>query len=308
MAMKRRMEEDNTVGGEKGEIVTHDNNLLEPLELLSKEREEVAELVKKAKVSGHNHVNYDIEQNIREIRAVLKMNAEILDRCVKFMGSERGGSTYFHRITYEVVTTRAWSNGTQIITHPKRTDNCFNTDPLSKLPQGLEDIIVSSKTTGDKLSSFIDFDAIFKRSLIFHETVLEQFLPKLKEHLMSIQVCLGAIDSWVIQEPQKNISFLEETFETKMEIPDNKVKLGRHYCECETHDSNEICLRCGNRYGGHGHQQHKRCPNDNNYFACEHYQLLKQCDSKGKHETTFDLSKEKERTRLIKFLAFIAID
>ena len=47
--MKRRMEEDNTVGGEKGELVTQDN-LLEPLEQLSKEREEVAELVKKQKL------------------------------------------------------------------------------------------------------------------------------------------------------------------------------------------------------------------------------------------------------------------
>ncbi|KAL7454171.1 hypothetical protein ACHAWC_005805 [Mediolabrus comicus] len=309
--MKRRMEEDNTVDGEKGEIVTHDNNLLEPLDQLAKEREEVAELVKKAKVGGgYNHVNYDIEQNIREIRAILKMNAEILDRCVKFMKTEGGGTTYFCRIMYEVVTTRARSNGTQIITHPKRTDNSFNTEPLSKLPQGLEDIILSSKMTGDKLSSFIDFDAIFKRSLIFHETVLEQFLPKLKEHLMSIQVCLGAIDSWVIQEPQKNITFLEETFQMKMEIPDNNVTLGRDYCVCIRHDPNEICLKCGNWYGGHTTVgQHRRCPHPtNSYFTCEHYQLLKQCTSKGKHETTFDLSKENERTRLNKFLAFIAID
>ena len=193
VAMKRRMEDDSTVGGEKGGIVTHDNNFLEPLEQLAKEREEVAELVKKAKVSGHNHVNYDIEQNIREIRAILKMNAEIFDRCVKFMKSERGGTTYVYRIAYEVVTTRAWNNETQVITHPKRTDNCFNTDPLSKLPQGLEDIIVSCKMTGEKLSSFVDFDAIFKRSLIFHETVLEQFLPKLKEHLMSIKFVWGRL-------------------------------------------------------------------------------------------------------------------
>jgi hypothetical protein len=160
--------------------------------------------------------------------------------------------------------------------------------------------------TCDKLSSFIDFEGFFERALLLHETVLEQFLPKLKEHLMSIQVCLGEIDSWVIQEPQGNISYLEETFEMKMEIPDNNVTLGRHYCKCVTHDSNEICLKCGNRYGGH--QQHKRCPPGNSYFACEHYQLLKQCTSKGKYETTFDISEENERTRLNKFLAFIAID
>ena len=175
---------------------------LEPLDQLSNKREEVGELIKQATVAdctNNSAVNYDIEQNIREIRAILKMNAEILDRCMEFMEETEldyddvngaDSTSWFKRITYDLVTARAWNDGTQVITHPVRTTKEFNTTPLSKLPKGLDDIFVSRKMTGDNLSSFIDFEAFFEKSLMLHETVLEQFLPRLKEHLMSIQVCL----------------------------------------------------------------------------------------------------------------------
>jgi hypothetical protein len=313
VAMKRRMEEDNTVGGDKGELVTHDN-LLEPLEQLSKEREEVAEEVKKVKVCEYSPVNYDNEQNIREIRAILKMNEEIFDRCMDdfmirtWMGDSGEWCTSFNRITYEMVTVRARNNVTEVITHPIRTTKEFRTTPLSKLPQGLEDIFVSRCSTG-KFQDFIDFNAFFKRSLLLHETVLEQFLPKLKEHLMSIQVCLGEIDAWVIQEPQGNITFLEKTFETRMEIPDDKVTLGPHKCSCYTHLPNEICLSCGKKYCDQLPWT-KRCNDKSRYesFQCEYYQILKQCKNEGKHEANFNLTNEKERIRLTKFLEFIGID
>ncbi|KAL7456615.1 hypothetical protein ACHAWC_009107 [Mediolabrus comicus] len=245
------------------------------------------------------------------------MNAEILDRCMEFMEETEldyddvagaDSSSWFNRIAYEVVTARAWNDGTQVITHPIRTLEAFDTTPLSKLPKGLDDIFVSNKMTGDKLCSFIDFEAFFEKSLILHETVLEQFLPKLKEHLMSIQVCLGGIDEWVIQEPQKNISFLEETFEKKMEMPDDNVTLGPHMCRCKTpHDPNEICLRCGKKFCEHNN---KRCPNASYSwtFQCKYYQLLKQSDGKGKYESTFDLTNEKEKTKLKKLLELMAFD
>ncbi|KAL7448566.1 hypothetical protein ACHAWC_000730 [Mediolabrus comicus] len=298
---------------EEGEIVTHDD-LLEPQEQLSKLRELGAEEVKKAKVEDckHSPANYDIDHNIREIRAILKMNAEILDRCMKFSTGGGESATSFKRIAYEVVATRARNDGTQVITQPIRTTKEFNTTPLSKLPEGLDDIIVSRKMIGDNLSSFIDFEIFFKRALLLHDTVLQPFLPKLKEHLMTIQVCLGEIDAWVIQETQNNINFLEETFKKKMEIPDDD-QLGRN-CICETHDPNKHCLRCGINYGLHKPYCPLSCLETNitspvllRRFQCEYYQVLKQCNSVGKFETTFNLTDEKERARLTKLLEFIAM-
>ena len=119
---------------------------------------------------------------------------------------------------------------------------------------------------------------------------------------MSIQVCLGTIDAWVIQEPLKNTSFLEETFEKKMEMPDDNVTVERHNCNCKTpHDPNEICLYCVKKFCEHNN---KRCPApyDWQYFKCRYYQVLMQCDGNGKHEMTFDLDNEKEKTKLKKLL------
>jgi hypothetical protein len=296
---------------EEGELVTHDD-LLEPQEQLSKSRELLAEEVKKAKIDDckNSPANYDIDHNIREIRAILKMNAEILDRCMKFSNGGGKSATTFKRIAYEVVTTRAWGNGTQIITHPIRKTKTFNTTPLSKLPKGLDHIIASRKMTGKKLSAFIDFGVFFGRSLALHETVLEQFLPKLKEHLMSIQVCLGEIDAWVIQETQENISFLEETFETNMEIPDDNVQLEPRWCSCrENHHPDEICLNCGKKYCDHcvaTYHPGRHCESGDHY-QCQYYQILKWCNGDGKIEITFDITNEKEKTKLTKFLEFMAI-
>jgi hypothetical protein len=301
---------------EEGELVTHDD-LLEPQEQLSKLRELGAEEVKKAKVEECklSPANYDIEHNIREIRAILRMNAEILDRCMKFRTGGGESTTSFKRIAYEVVTTRARKRGTQVITKPKRTTKEFNTTPLSKLPEGLYGIIVSSNMMGEKISSYIDFEVFFKRALLLHETVLEQFLPKLKEQLMSIQVCLGEIDAWVIQESKETINFLEETFEKKMEMPDDNVQLEPHRCSCKKHDPHEICLSCCRKYCDH-YDSHYRCNEanyayssfqSNSYFRCEYYQVLKQCNSEGKIETTFDITNEKGKARLKKLLELMAM-
>ncbi len=313
---------------EEGELVTYDN-LLEPLQQLSTSRDEVAELVKKADVEDGNGtnspVNDDIEHNIREICAILKMNAEIFDRCMEFMvrGRSEGDQwfTLFNRTAYEVVETNTCIGefGTRVMTWPSRTLKDFCTTPLSKLPQGLDDIIVSrnmigKSRTGSKLSQFIDFEAFFKKSLALHETVLEQFLPKLKDHLMSIQVCLGEIDAWVIQEPQGNISFLEDTFgEDEDAFVNGNIQL-RGPCGCEEHMRKAICVNCGKQFCDH-HSSERRCNVESSsvaahrvqLFHCGCGQMLKRYSNNGKFERTFKLTDEMERARLKKLLELMAM-
>lgn len=292
---------------------------LEPLEQVCKAREELGALLTSDKKNGA--VNCDIEQNIREIRAILKMNAEIFDRCMKFMTSASEKWTSFARIRFEVVQVRERRRETQFITRPIRDKLSFATTPLSILPKDLDDIIVKHNMTEEKLKCFIDFEKFFDKSLILHEVVLEPFLPKLKEHLMTIQVCLGKIDEWAIQQPQIAIRFLEATFSTKMGIPDDSVQLGQHTCTClAAHDYYEICLHCGKPYGSHCDDNilrftsdsvgsNRRCEKGSFAgFQCEVYQVLKNCRVKGKHETSFDITNANEQTRLKKFLEFIAIE
>lgn len=290
---------------------------LEPLEKLSKLREEAGEHIKNLPVgdSKNSPSNYDVEQNIREIYAILNMNEEIFERCMggfmmkTWRNGEQSWATGFRRTTYEKVTTRAKNDVTEIITHPIRTTKEFNTTPLSKLPQGLEDIIASSNMTG-KHSFFIDFLAFFQRALLLHETVLEPFLPKLKEHLILIQVCLGEIDSWVIQETQGNVTFLEETFAKKIEIPGDNIQLGPHECSCENHDPNELCLSCGKAFCNHNDYSNTRRCGNHSYtrFQCQYHQVLKRCNSDaGKHEMSFHISDEQDKVRLKKLLELMAM-
>mmetsp|Transcript_32246 Transcript_32246/g.48349 ORF Transcript_32246/g.48349 Transcript_32246/m.48349 type:complete len:308 (+) Transcript_32246:73-996(+) len=286
-------------------------NELEPLEQVSKAREDLGELLISDKKNAA--INFDIEQNIREIRAILQMNAEILDRCTKFMTHTSDKSTTFARIRFEVVQVRKMKMiGTQFITRPIRETSSFDTTSLSFLPQELDDIIVKHNMAEGKLKYFIDFEKFFNKSLILHESVLEPFLPKLKEHLMTIQVCLGGIDSWVIREPQVAISFLEATFSTKMEIPGHSVELRPHICKCDAdaHDRNLLCLSCGEAYGSHYYDGacSEGCDYGSREFTCEVFQVLKHCKVKGKYETSFDITNVQEQARLKKFLEFISIE
>jgi len=291
--------------------MVEDSSELEPLEQVSKARAELGAFLISEKKNGA--VNFDIEQNIREIRAILKMNAGIFDRCMKFMTDASDKSTSFTRICFGDVLVRERAGLTQFITKPKREKLSFDTTSLSTLPNDLEDIITKHNMADEKLRFFIDFEKFFLKSLILHEVVLEPFLPKLKEHLMTIQVCLGKIDEWTIHQPQFAISFLEATFSTKIEVPNESVILGKHACDCSCgHDSNEICLECRRRYSDHS-CINLRCPSSGSNliytkFQCEVYQELMNCILRGKHETSFDVNNGNEQARLKKFLEFIAID
>jgi hypothetical protein len=79
----------------------------EPLECIHYIREcAVKSLVYSGKKKG-GHVNSDIEQNFREIRALLKINAEIFTRCMDSVEKGyTGTNATFTRLGYDVVTVR----------------------------------------------------------------------------------------------------------------------------------------------------------------------------------------------------------
>ena len=131
--------------------------------------------------------------------------------------------------------------------------------PLRKIPSGLDNIFFFKMRSGP-FSIFVDYESFFKRSLILHEDVLGPFLAKLKEHMMSIQVCLGSIEEWIMA-PKENISYLESTFGISIAetTPDYKDELEKD-CDCPsgTHPDCLLCLRCKQSYSNHGQMQRYR--------------------------------------------------
>ncbi|KAL7532409.1 hypothetical protein ACHAWF_004127, partial [Thalassiosira exigua] len=261
----------------------------------------------------------DIEQNVRKIEAILRTNAEIFDRCMHCMttGREPGGaSTSFTSYSFDTVQAYPLRSSTQFITFPQRSEKFFDTKPLSKLPSGIDDLIVSKGKEG-RFFTFIDYEAFFETSLLLHEEVLVPFLAKLKGHLITVQVCLGEIDSW-IREAQSIIDFLEETFAVEIERPTSDTMALEDTCRCPTGSHSDIlrCLHCNRTFGDHYGGNRCSSPSDRyNYdyrdttFKCRMFQVLKLCDNPSvKIEATFDIASEIQRRKLSKLLEFMAVE
>lgn len=221
--------------------------------------------------------NSDIEQNVREIRALLKINAEIFGRCMESVVEVKDHLT-FTRSDFSKVTVRpsySHEDMTELITVQERTKKSFSMKPLSELPIGLKDLFelkykpIRYKLSSPNIDSFIDYDAFFKTAIMLHDDVLEPFLVRLKQHLDLIQVCLGETESW-LREPKNNIQFLEETFRTKLAIFTND--------ELVLFEEGDDCIE----------------------------QVLKSyyCES-GRFETTFTIAQASDQQKLRNFLVFM---
>ena len=93
-------------------------------------------------------VQLNIQQNIREIRAILKTNAEIFDRCMPLaidhiIYEDKGvNRTLFARMEINQVFTRHNQDKLSFVVHPRLTDKSFDTSVLSNAPESLKGIFV----------------------------------------------------------------------------------------------------------------------------------------------------------------------
>ena len=185
-------------------MIPHESNELEdPAEFIGYIRNEGGKRFSPTKRSKGEH-NSDIEQNVREVRALLKINAEIFGRCMEnqldpYYDTEVGYTATFTRNDFSKVVSvhqhPTNTDKTELITEEQRSLKVFSLKSLCELPAGLNDLFVV-KYQAAPYEAFIDYDAFFTTAIMLHDDVLEPFLVKLKQHLESIQVCLGEIESW----------------------------------------------------------------------------------------------------------------
>jgi len=163
----------------------------------------------------------NIDHNIMKIRALLTINREIFFRCTKY-----GEKSTLQRFGFETIKTRQVDAKLEFFTQAERVEQTFDTSPLSRPPSGFDDIIVVKYTPDTKFIDFIDF---FRKTLLLNDDTLEFLLPKLKEHLEAIQVCLGVLEEWLMQ-PMKNVSFINSVFEKSCTIPSKEFHSRRSQC------------------------------------------------------------------------------
>jgi hypothetical protein len=203
----------------------------------------------------------------------------------------------------DVLTTRFY-------TYPERSEKSFDMTPLTELPDGIANIFVPQKKSGN---DFIDYEEFFEKSLILTDEVLGTFREQLKNHLLSsVQVCLGEIETWLM-EPASNMNYLESKFDIKIDLPENDVP-GIWVCECPrgTHDEYFHCLRCNTRCSNHYGADHKCHPNYDLHFSCDRRShLLREVttnDCSGMIDLKYDISLAGDRKRLEKVLELIDRD
>ena len=270
----------------------------ENIELLSRAKIR-SDVAKRVRSDNDTDIIYcDIDQNIKEIRAILTTNKEIHLRCME--SSEKSSYSTFVRYAFDLVETYTIDSKSQFVTYPDKLVKVFDMTPLSKLPAGIDDIFVPNRKPFGKL---IDFEALFEKSLILHDDVLGPFLEILKEHLLSsVQVCLGEIETWLM-ESGSHINYLESTFGVKLEFPGENEIL-TNYCSCPegTHPDSLLCCGCGKSFNTHGGSDHRCSTGYGHCFKCKKFNLLKSCSLPGTLEMKFDISKLHERKRLEKVL------
>lgn len=239
-------------------------------------------------------------------------------------------------------------NKIKILVHPIKKEKRFDTSVLFVLPEQLVGILEIPRDgdykfytpssyyhgTNDKMP--IDYIELFKQSLAsLSDDVLTPFLVHLKDHLMTIQVCLGEIDQWIIESigsAETCRQLLRDIFGDLDCIKlENERKLWRasYYggdCKChvEMHDEDEKCMRCRQSVKDHLlklNQSRLVCPQDSSgnkrrkypvptsYFECKQPPALVLREipvpSTMKHEDKFNILDDDERTRLAKFIEYM---
>ena len=144
---------------------------------------------------------------------------------------------------------------------------------------------------------------------------------KAETTLESIHVCLGGIESWLL-EPKGSIDYINKTFRKKLKsLTDDDI--GTKTGETNSPDissiiGTDICIHCTKPFNSHNRHSHGgyysstnaafRCAQyaGSTIFECKKYTVLKTCNESGKFEKTFTIAKESDQTKLKKFLEFVS--
>ena len=181
----------------------------------------------------------------------------------------------------------------------------FNLHPLFNLPTGLDIFQPKTEKTG-----FIDYKSFLQTSLMLHDDMLLPFLTQFKEHLEKVQVCLGGIDSWLM-DTTSNVAYLENTFGIKLDVRGSSTPWPT-WCRCGDHVASARCGTCNTSFSQHtiiGESSLRACPKPHYYqhfFCNKSYKVLTDYFAEGKFETTFDISKESDRAQLNLMATFLS--
>ncbi len=282
-------------------------------EIISLARQRVIKHLIQYEASDYNG---DLDFTICAVKALVATNHEIFNRIMGSLSYDGINGTVFSRCGFERVKVRKVGSKTQFATFAEYSTMTFDLSLLKRLPAALN--ILQPVYQAKMLGYFIDYELIVQSALgALHEDVLLPFLGQLKRHLESIQVCLGEVDSWLL-DAETNLRFINSTFAKKLEnLGDSTVYASLTPGDCFVAGtdrclSNQPCLNCCSLLHMHqceliGGKYFRRCIHGfPSFYSYRKEEILLECNFVGSFEVSFDISHDTEQSRLVRLLDFMS--
>lgn len=236
------------------------------------------------------------------------MKKLIHDNQIKLRRCGPSIETYGQKLSHQaIVTKRAFGEvkslyvdgRIQFHAYPYCTDEKeFDISTLIELPAELKIVHCTTSKSG-----LINYNDVFEKSLLLHDSVLQPFMACFKCHLISVQACFTSIEEW-LNSTETNQRFLESTFGYGVV----KASLRR-----STKDP--ICGNC--RYCFKQHQAEPSylqtsssrfvCPvGIGFFFKRSDALLLKEFTTSCQVNDSFDLFNNADRVRLSRLVNFVS--
>ena len=235
----------------------------------------------------------NLNTSIRLVGALISTNEEIWSRCKESLCTSENDEQY-NRPTFLRVSVGATI---EVHSHPGSTltfttkpiaEQCdaFNLPQIKDIPKNLTSFFMVS--TREDSTNMPDYEKLFHSLLLLEDDVLIPFLNVFKDHLEDVQVRLGQVETW-LTESEACATFLKELF-PGFEAPRADL-------------SEEACDNCGYHFVDHPNDYCKmgRCT-----LSTGNITLKTVPKSDCGHQETFEITKEKGRTKLKKFLEYIS--
>jgi hypothetical protein len=278
---------------------------------------------------AYSEDQHDLRHLLRSANALITMNQEIWERCKEDRCIITNGFLPFSRHSLKVRCDSP-KNEDHISVSVQLEVKCKDFGAPPRIPSGLLDLIgLENETGGDaqckQFEGFPDYRLYLEKQVgLLNDVVLVPFLLKFKEHLESIHVYLGNIESWLL-EPSLHAQFLKDLTGEEVSIPNNKPGIWCHGgtpC-CVKHPPSSICLKCHNPFEYHENEStmlkvgttpcyRHFCPSGKtsefkHYESVASQTLLRVPFPHGMMDSEFCLDSETEQRKLKALVGFIIL-
>jgi hypothetical protein len=241
-----------------------------------------------------------LDNSIDAVKKLIHVIQIKLRRCVPSIetyGQKLSHQAIVTKRTFGEVKTLYVDGRIQFHAYPYCTDEKeFDISALIELPAELKIVHCTTSKSG-----LINYNDVFEKSLLLHDSVLQPFMACFKCHLISVQACLTSIEEW-LNATETNQRFLESTF-----------GYGVVKASLRKSTKDPICGNCRSCFKQHQAAPYLQtsssrflCPVGMKFFKRSDALLLKEFTTSCQVNDSFDLFNNADRVRLSGLVNFVS--